>query len=173
MFLLFSSAMLPFLAMNILATSAMSHLLQPRQASSSSPAPGTPGVFATFTSSNGTDLSSSFQTLLYLPENDNDVVPSNITDRDLSNRQIPAIARQINRCRTRGAIFRSSRCEYLVNHPTSLQRYQVQCDMLARSRYDPGSRIIIEGVGVDLLLVLYWILRLFFFPLSVQYLSER
>ena len=144
-----SSVIFSFLAARIFASPAIYHPLEHRQASPSSSLPGNPGVVSTITSSNGTDLTSRFQTLVYFPEDN--VVASNLTDRDLSGRQLPGSPRPINTCRTRGAEFRSSACAYLANYPGTMRRYIVKCDVLTLGQWLVVSRTITELVGDKIL----------------------
>lgn len=99
----------------------------------SSQAPPIAGIAATVSTLDGTDVSSSFRTLLFRSP----VVeaPSNLTDR-----QVRPTFRPINFCRREGTEFLDSQCDYGRGVRHSLQRYKVSCHVLrtgnvARSMY--------------------------------------
>ena len=147
-----SVTMIPlFLLVNLLILATITFAAAPpapslkeRRASSSSYPAGAPGIVTKVTSPNGTDLTSGFQTLFY---HDNDI-PSNLTDRDLEERQSPdRYVRFINLCARRGAEFQSSYCHYQPNHPYSLQRYLVTCNVRLILNGRPINQIITEQVS--------------------------
>lgn len=135
-------SLLTLLSVTILATALSPSDLQLRQSSSSPVTAGAPGIVAKIHSADGQDLTSNFQILIYDPEND---ASSNLTDRDLEKRQPPSVF-PITTCRSPGARFKFSVCDFYANHATTLQRYIVQCTR-RRVRGARGSSTIVEGVS--------------------------
>lgn len=149
-------ACLPFLAPVILAAAPPPSILQPRQEAPSSPPAGSPGIFAKVSSPNGTDLTSNFQVLVY--HHDNRAL-SNLTDRNLEDRQVPGTYRAIVSCQNPEGQFQTSVCDYFANRRTSLQRWIVECRVLG-GRNGRRYRRVLEGVSKCFLLPLLLLLLL-------------
>ena len=141
------TAVLSFLFVVHLTSAATSHALRSRTVSLSSRAAGQPGINTKITSDNGTDISSQFKTLVYIPTDEELALP-NITDRDLSPRVFggPGV-RTIDHCRSPGAVFLWSMCDYHAEHPYSMQSYMVQCHIPNRRYTVVNQRFIMEQVS--------------------------
>ena len=148
-----STAILPLIITVIVVSPAPLEDLWSRTA-------GQAGITTKVTSDNGTDLTSNFQTMVYIPAEE-DLV--NITNRDLSERAIGGVGvRAIDRCRSVGAVFRLSMCDYHDGHQTSMQRYLVQCSV-PNTRYSTlNLRMITEWVRNSRFTVILFAFILFF-----------
>lgn len=138
-----STAVLSLLSILHVTSAATPQALRSRPASLSSRAAGESGIITKVTSDNGTDISSQFQTLVYIPPDEELALP-NITDRDLSPRFSGPGVRTIDYCHTPGARFLWSMCDY----QGSMQRYIVQCHIPNRRYTVVHPRIITEEVSM-------------------------
>ena len=87
-----------------------------------------PSFMTRVRSANGTDVSSSFRTLIYW-QSDTISRNSNLTDRQ-------SAARQITTCRSHSARFLGSRCKHSNGFEVSLQEYEVHCQEYPSPRYN-------------------------------------
>ena len=113
------------LLFQIVITAPHEHFsLYPRNESLSSPA-----ITTIVHSSDGTDISSSFRTLVYY-QSDPTLRTSNLTDRQVLS------VRRIDSCKARGADFMGSLCMHSQGTEISLSRYTVHCRMAPIPMYD-------------------------------------
>ena len=88
-----------------------------------------PTITTIVRSSNGTDVSSSFRTLVYY-QSDRVLRTSNLTDRQVLS------VRRIDSCRAAGAHFLGSLCVHSQGPEVSLWRYTVHCEIAPIPMYD-------------------------------------
>ena len=105
------------------------------------------GLTTLINSSNGTDITSSFQTFLYIPVDDDNIAQSNLTDRSLAPRQAGRTVRSMIGCRHQPSLFQFSQCNHIPNHFDAMRRWNVTCKL---PPYLPGSRTITEIVRLVL-----------------------
>ena len=134
------SSVLTFLALTAVVSPHPAGPLHPREVDSL-PDPPVAGIVATVTSSNGTDITSNFQTLLY---NGAAVVDSS----SLRERQIPTVVRKMNFCRRPSADFEYSECDYRASFTHSLQRYRVRCSIPSTRQGEISTLAVFEQVSL-------------------------
>ena len=99
--------------------------LQRRNGSSTNPI-----ITTTIHAANGTEVTSSFHTMVYWQQ-DTIVAPNaNLTDRQVNT------VRRINTCRSHSARFVQSHCAHSVGHETSLLEFVVYCQESRSPRYN-------------------------------------
>ena len=109
------------------------------------PAPENPGITTLIKSSNGTDITSSFQTFLYAPNDETEVTQSNLTDRSLTARQVDRYFRNINRCRHQPSLFQYSQCNHHPGQFDAMRRWNATCKL---PPYTLDTRTITEYVSL-------------------------